>query len=284
MTTPLISVCVPVYNGSLYVKETLDRIYSQTYKNLEILISVDLSTDNTLEICKRLKNENTKIFEQNIRLGWVKNCNFLISQSSGKYFSIIPHDDLIENDYFEKLLAGFEKYPNAVNCFPRIICFGTHIGTLSQSNITGTVQNRINDVINKHINSISFRGLVKKDLPHDLLYLREDQPGNILADSIWILQHAIAGELYSIDVPYHKRHHATNEHSTWKHKSLNERISSWIYHCATLYELSKDYVDDKTALYNICKDRLFCKKLNIGYIPLTNIDELICRFEEKINV
>jgi len=88
-----------------------------------------------------------------------------------------------------------------------------------------------------------------------------------------------------MNVPYHKRHHATNEHSTWKHKPLNERISSWIYHCATLYNISKDYVNDKTALYDICKDRLFCKKLNIGYIPITRInDDLLCQFEEKINV
>ncbi len=102
MTQPLISVCIPVYNGSLYVEETLKRIYNQTYKHIEVLISIDKSTDNTVEICEKMKQDNTKIFKQDEHLGWVKNCNFLISKSNGQYFSIIPHDDLIPPEYFGK--------------------------------------------------------------------------------------------------------------------------------------------------------------------------------------
>lgn len=139
METPLISVCVPIYNGEEYLQETLERIYNQTYKNLEILISIDLSTDNTFEICTKLAKPNTTLFVHNERLGWVKNCNFLISKSTGKYFSIIPHDDLIPSNYFEKLLEGFQKHPAAVNCFPYIKSFGNSTAKIYQPSITGTL-------------------------------------------------------------------------------------------------------------------------------------------------
>ena len=78
MDNILISVCIPIYNGEQYIEELLERIYNQTYKNIEVLISIDQSTDKTLERCQKLKQNNTTIFIQNHRLGWVKNCNFLI--------------------------------------------------------------------------------------------------------------------------------------------------------------------------------------------------------------
>ena len=284
MDHPLISVCVPIYNGAEYVQETLERIYNQTYKNLEILISIDLSTDNTFEICKKLANPKTTLFLHNSRLGWVKNCNFLISKSNGKYFSIIPHDDLIPSNYFEKLLEGFEKHPAAINCFPYIQSFGNSTSKIYQKSITGTLKERVQDVINNHFDGVSFRGLIRRDLPDDLLYLCTDQHQNIMADSIWILQHAIVGEMYSIDVEYHKRYHKTNEHSAWIHKPLDDKLAAWVQHCATLYNITKKYVDDKEVLYNYCVDRLLYKKKKLAFIPADKINhDLINKFDEKIN-
>jgi glycosyltransferase involved in cell wall biosynthesis len=283
MSFPLISVCIPVYNGALFIEETLQKIQNQSYSNIEILISIDLSTDNSVDICNRVKKTNTKIFIQSARLGWVENCNFLISHATGEYFSIIPHDDLIPCNYYEKLLEGFRKYNEAVNCYPYIICFGNLNNTLYQKSITGSRSNRIQDVIANHYAAVSFRGLVKNHLPEHSRYLNKHQHKNMLADSIWILQHAIAGELYSIDVPYFKRYHESNEHTTWNNKSADDKISSWISHCATLYALSVNYVEDKDQLYQYCVNRLFNHDLNYLHVSTDTIpQDLLKKFDDEI--
>lgn len=253
---PLISICIPIYNGEKYIEETLKAIYNQTYGNLEILISIDLSTDNTFNICNNLKQLNTIIYTQNERLGWVKNCNFLINKSSGKYFSIIPHDDLIPPDYFEKLINNMINNPNIVNCYPYIEAFGKMNTKIYQPNITGNLDNRIEEFIRNHYNGVSFRGLIRKDLPHKYLYLNENQHLDMMADTIFILQHAIVGELHSVDVKYFKRYHDSNEHATWHGKQPSDIAEMWSTQCATIYNMVQHLVSDKQKIYNLCKQRL----------------------------
>jgi len=58
----LFSVVVITYNSSVFIEETLDSIYNQTYKNIELIISDDASTDNTIDICKNWLKKNSKRF------------------------------------------------------------------------------------------------------------------------------------------------------------------------------------------------------------------------------
>ena len=55
--TPNVSIVIPVYNGSNYVREAIDSALSQTYKNIEIIVVNDGSTDDTDEICKSYGNK-----------------------------------------------------------------------------------------------------------------------------------------------------------------------------------------------------------------------------------
>lgn len=105
----LITIIINVYNGEKYLKKCLDSIINQTYKNLEILIINDGSTDRTLEICKSYKDERIKIITtKNQGLSLSRNTG--IDNAKGKYLYFIDADDFIELDTIEFLFNLNQKY------------------------------------------------------------------------------------------------------------------------------------------------------------------------------
>lgn len=101
---PLVSIIVITFNSSKYVLETLESAKAQTYQNIELIVSDDCSTDNTVEICSKWINENKDRFvraelitvEKNS--GVAPNCNRGIKVANGKWIKIIAGDDmLLEN-------------------------------------------------------------------------------------------------------------------------------------------------------------------------------------------
>ena len=109
--SPLVSVIIPCYNTEKYVESAVRSIMSQTYKNLEIIITDDCSTDNTFTILQRLVAEDSriKLYKNEINLKIVKTLNNMILQANGKYIARMDADDIslpkrIENqvDFLEK--------------------------------------------------------------------------------------------------------------------------------------------------------------------------------------
>ena len=100
----LISIIVPVYNVEDYIEECLDSILNQTYKNLEILLVDDGSTDNSGKICdKYVKKDNRfKVIHQK-NSGLSESRNNAIKVSSGKYLSFVDSDDIIHPRMIEIL-------------------------------------------------------------------------------------------------------------------------------------------------------------------------------------
>lgn len=101
MKEPLVSIIVVTYNSSKYVLETLESAKAQIYKNIELIISDDCSTDNTVAICKKWLKENKSSFVR-IELisskknrGIAPNCNQGLYKSRGKWIKFIAGDDLL---------------------------------------------------------------------------------------------------------------------------------------------------------------------------------------------
>ena len=85
---PLITVGIPVFNGEKFLKKRFDSILNQTYKNLEVIISDNASTDNTSTLCEEFlrKEKNTHYYRQKKNVGSLENFNYLIKNAKGKYF------------------------------------------------------------------------------------------------------------------------------------------------------------------------------------------------------
>lgn len=108
MNTELVSVMVPVYNGEKYVLDCLESILSQTYPNIEVLISDDCSKDGSFEIITDWVNRNKNQFKRceafrNAKnMGISKNYNCLLKKAKGKYLKSIAYDDMLMEDTIEK--------------------------------------------------------------------------------------------------------------------------------------------------------------------------------------
>lgn len=103
---PLVSVCIPTYNGGKYIEEALNSALNQTYNNIEIIISDDNSIDNTLEsVNKILIDSNIPYFIYHHQPGGIgANWNNCIRKANGEYIKFLFQDDLIQPECIEKMI------------------------------------------------------------------------------------------------------------------------------------------------------------------------------------
>ena len=107
----LVSIIIPVYNGEEYLERCINSVVNQTYKNIEIIIINDGSTDNTLDIIKKNANNDLRIKTINKKNEGVSAArNDGIELSTGKFLTFVDADDYIENDYVEKMIFILKKY------------------------------------------------------------------------------------------------------------------------------------------------------------------------------
>ena len=109
--TPYFSVIVPMYNVQRYIKLCIESILNQTFKDFEIIIVDDASTDDSYKICNERygKNEKVRIIrhEKNQGQGYSRNTG--IKKARGKYIYFVDSDDLIMKDTLEKIHEVAEK-------------------------------------------------------------------------------------------------------------------------------------------------------------------------------
>lgn len=91
----LVSVCVPVYNGEKYIKDTMDMILNQGYDNLEIIVSDNCSTDGTLAAIAQIDDERVKVVCSDSNVGMGGNWNKLLDIATGEYVIIVCSDDFL---------------------------------------------------------------------------------------------------------------------------------------------------------------------------------------------
>lgn len=104
MDNELISVVVPVYNVEKYVKDCVDSILNQSYKQLEIILVDDGSTDSSGFICDKFCEENKNIKVIHKENGGLSDArNVAIDISTGQYITFIDSDDTIKEDYISFL-------------------------------------------------------------------------------------------------------------------------------------------------------------------------------------
>jgi glycosyltransferase involved in cell wall biosynthesis len=111
-TIPKVSVCMPVYNGSDYIADSIESVLTQTYKNFNLIVCDNCSTDNTEEIVCNFNDPRLIYVRNNKNLGLVGNHNRCLELADGEYVYFLHHDDIMLPDNLELKVRILDEHPN----------------------------------------------------------------------------------------------------------------------------------------------------------------------------
>lgn len=151
-----VSVVVPVYNVSDYIDKCLETIINQDYKNLEILLIDDGSTDKSGELCDKWAKIDSRIkVYHNANMGLSGARNFGVRQSSGDFITFIDSDDFIDLDYVSYLM-------NLVNIYGTKIAIAQHRVLFPNGRISDNGLSTPDELLNAH-------DVMERILYHDVI-------------------------------------------------------------------------------------------------------------------
>ena len=107
VNNPKISLGMPVLNGEKHIHYALDGIFKQTFKNFNLIIYDNASTDKTLSICEKYQKrfKNIIIYKQKKKVSGIENWISVLKKASSKYFLFCAHDDVFkEKEYLKNLV------------------------------------------------------------------------------------------------------------------------------------------------------------------------------------
>lgn len=112
-----ISIIVPVYNAEKYIEKCVNSLTSQTYKDIEIILINDGSTDSSLKICEKFERVDSRIKLYSKENGGVSSArNLGISKCKGKYICFVDSDDTVDIDFCEILVSNLENSKSDLSC------------------------------------------------------------------------------------------------------------------------------------------------------------------------
>jgi glycosyltransferase involved in cell wall biosynthesis len=108
---PKVTVCTPVYNGGDYIAESIQSVLDQTYKDFNLIVCDNCSTDNTEEIVRNFKDPRLTYVRNKKNLGVVGNHNRCLELADGEYVYFLHHDDIMLPDNLALKVSILDKHP-----------------------------------------------------------------------------------------------------------------------------------------------------------------------------
>lgn len=108
---PKITIAIPTYNRATLLTEAIESVLSQTYKDFELLISDNASTDKTKDIVTSLNDPRIRYYRNKKYIGMINNWNKCVELAHGKYLMILGDDDKLSPDFIRLSLSAHENYP-----------------------------------------------------------------------------------------------------------------------------------------------------------------------------
>ena len=240
---------LPAWNAEAFIVPVLESLAAQTYRNLEVLVSDDASTDRTHEICATFaaRHENFRLIRQPTNLGWIGNVNALLRHAEGDCFFFAFHDDVLRPTYVERLAEALANNPRAVLAFSdmiRRVVGPPHDAALPATPAPESIKvyldlDGVDDRVRRSVAvarkwgkspsytvTLANRGLFRASAARAIGGLRAHFAGEFGADWPWLLRLSMLGEFVRVPEPLvEKSYRRTSLSATWRY-SLWQRMGA----------------------------------------------------------
>ena len=264
----LVTVIVPTYNTSKYIKKCIDSILNQTFKNIELIVIDDGSTDNTKDIIEKVNDKRLKyVYKENGGVSSARNLG--IDLSTGNYIMFVDSDDYIDKDFIEVV----HNYATKTEC--DIVRCGYRNITLDGKVINEVKYPLGNIIFNKDSMDLIMKNIffgygggifLKKDI---IKNVRFDTSIKFAEDIKFICECFANGNSYGY-VDYVGYNYLYNDNSMTKKSNVEVRVKECIDNVNVFESLSK-YCNDtdfmKTFIFKRLNMKLkyLIKTTNINY-------------------
>jgi glycosyltransferase involved in cell wall biosynthesis len=286
----LVSICLATYNGERYLKEQLDSIVKQSYKNIEVIAQDDCSSDKTLEILKSYEDKlKITIYQNEQNLGYIKNFESVLKKANGEFISICDQDDIWQENKIELLMSNIKDntliYSDSLLVDENANSLGKKFSQSLKNNFISTK----NPLAFLNDNCVSAHAMLFKK---ELLEYIFPFPANIFFDA-WIAANAASldGIKFYDECLVYYRQHSTNTLSKHNKDSKDkpkaklskadkklQKVQAKIGAIKSMLKLPLLKEDDKTTLQALKNEYL---KFQDSYINFT-IFNILYTNKEKL--
>jgi glycosyltransferase involved in cell wall biosynthesis len=122
-SSPLVTIGLPCYNSERFIRQSIDSLLAQTYRDFVLLISDNASTDSTGEICRQYaaSDSRVKYFRNEVNIGNPRNFNRVFELTSTRYLKWSTADDYWEATFLERALEIMEGDPSIALCYSQAV-------------------------------------------------------------------------------------------------------------------------------------------------------------------
>jgi len=273
MSTPLVSIITPTYNHENYISDCILSAQAQTYKNWEMIIIDDGSTDNTLLVAKSLAKNDPRIHvftQKNIGIFRLSETyNFALSKSQGKYIAVLEGDDVWFPEKLALQVPTLEQDETAVLSWGR--AFSSTVDLSNDFNMNLLINREMNIITNTPVMSAVKDFLFINFIPALTVMLRRSSLEKVggfiqnfnlpLVDLPTWQQLSLIGKFTFIDLPLGKWRIYPNQVT----KTYTVQITEGFYQLAlSFYDQNKVYFDS-INFSKIILHRFYKKKLVVCY-------------------
>src|SRR5262245_1102324 len=216
LSTPRITVGLPVYKGVDLIAKCLDCLKRQTFSNFEAIISVDGDDVETAAACRPfLADPRFRMIVHTDRLDWVGNFNWLLQQDLREFFCYRQHDDTTAPEFFEVLLQAADKETNAAAVYCDCQWTGGNNGVEIAHSIEGKPLDRMLQYIERRPPT-PLRGLIRRGAIEQAGLVRSDEFRAPLQEFGWLAKLVRWGNFRRVAKPlYYKLDHPRSFTNDW---------------------------------------------------------------------
>lgn len=205
MTHPAVTVLIPAYNAASFIGPMLQSVSAQSSAEFRTVISVDVSTDSTFDICvaHAARDARFSVVRQEQRQGYVGNCNFLLGQANTDCAMFAFHDDILAPHCVERLSAALAAAPHAVLAYCDMEM--TEIGGMAQhwaftalAGQEGAVARGLAMLRQPEGWWVPNRGLFRMAAARRVKGVKRHSAGEFVCDLPWLLHLSLLGDFVRV--------------------------------------------------------------------------------------